>query len=421
MFLVKFLRLALLLLWFHSCFLIVKVASLFVTARSKKSGKRILYLCPFSPASAGDIYRAEKWAKILREEGFRVDVKYIFSQKQYDKYSAGDDVRFYLIVLLKRIWQVLTSYKYNVVIVRRELLLYIDYGNLFMEKLLLKMHPNAILDFDDASSYEKGEPREITSLFGRLMLENGARFTTSLTLYKNFFAAGDYLKEYLQSINKKVEENNICVMPMYVDYENYPRKNYKNVSGRPIILGWLGTSHNLISLENILADINQAHKTNPVKLIVISGTEFKAAVEFEIENILWSYETQIEDMLKMDIGLMPLKDTFATYSKDGSRVITKGKGAFKLLQYMGLGIVSIADDTVIDRMRFLDKVNIVDDNIDGFLIKPGETWAEVITKAVNSSERFDQMGRLAQKKIHENYSYLANKERYIAFINRFTD
>ncbi|MCB1023434.1 MAG: hypothetical protein KDB79_03535, partial [Acidobacteria bacterium] len=102
------------------------------------------------------------------------------------KYHDTEDVRFYLIPLFRRIWQVWSSRDYNTVIVRRELLQYNDYGNLFLERLLLKIHPNVILDFDDDISAAKKEPRKITSLFGRLMLENGSKFTDSLKLYKKF-------------------------------------------------------------------------------------------------------------------------------------------------------------------------------------------------------------------------------------------
>ena len=46
----------------------------------------------------------------------------------------------------RRFRQCLYARQLSVVIVRRELLQFNDYGNLFMEKFLLQIHPNVILD-----------------------------------------------------------------------------------------------------------------------------------------------------------------------------------------------------------------------------------------------------------------------------------
>jgi len=46
----------------------------------------------------------------------------------------------------------------------------------------------------------------------------------------------------------------------------------------------------------------------------------------------WSKNREIEDLLQFDIGIMPLSDD----------VWTRGKGGFKALQYMALGIPAVA-------------------------------------------------------------------------------
>jgi glycosyltransferase involved in cell wall biosynthesis len=386
---------------FYICFFLVKIATYILPAKKYTTHKTVLYLELFFPENAGYIYRTKKWAEILTENGYKVDIKIPLTKKQSYKYFEAEDVRFYLIPLFKRTWQVLTSYKYNVVIARRELLQYNDYGNLFLEKLLLKIHPKAILDFDDDISAAKQEPREITNFFGKLMLESGTKFTDSLKLYNKFIVGSSYLKHRILSIKENVNENEICIIPTCVDYESYSPKDYKQINkGTPINLGWIGSNENLGLLERIIPYLEDVNKKTPIKLIIISGREVKPKVDFEIENILWSYETQIENLLKIDIGLMPLENT----------PVTRGKCGFKLIQYMGLGIVSVAGAVTINK-------EIVDDRINGFLIEPEDGWTDILLEVFESKENFSEMSKLARKKIMENYSFQANTQRYLDFVS----
>lgn len=380
----------------------VKVATFLLPVKKRTSDKTVLYLELFFPENAGYIYRTKKWAEILIENGYKIDIKIPLTKKQSYKYFEAEDVRFYLIPMFKRTWQVLTSYKYNVVIARRELLQYNDYGNLFLEKLLLKIHPHTILDFDDDISAAKKEPREINNLFGKLMLESGAKFTDSLKLYKNFIVGSSYLKQIILSTNKNVKETSICVIPTCVDYESYSPKDYSHLNKTSHInLGWIGSNENLGLLERILPHLNEINKKTPIRLLVISGREVTTEGGIEIKNIPWSYETQIENLLNIDIGLMPLEDT----------KVTRGKCGFKLIQYMGLGIVSVASAITINK-------EIIDDKISGFLIDSDKNWETVLIEVIRSQKNFVEISKSARKKIIEQYSFQANTQKYLDFIEK---
>lgn len=387
---------------FYFCFIVVKIAGLIIqTPKKLTKPKKILYLSPFFPENAGYIYRSKKWADILSEAGFKVEIKNTLSKEQFYPFLENRDVRFYLIPLFKRVWHILSSYKYDVVIVRREIVLFNDYGNLFLEKALLKIHPEAILDFDDNISAAKREPRQIESLYSKLMLENGEKFKDSLRLYRRFIVGSKYLKNMVLAENKQIDESDICIIPTCVDYKTHPQKKYDLKNKTPVVLGWIGSNGNLKFLEEIIPQINEINRQIPVKLIVISGRKIKHEVDFEIDNRMWSYETQIKDLLEVDVGLMPLRDTPRE----------RGKCGFKLIQYMGLGIVSLATAVTINN-------EIVDDKINGFLIEPAGNWSEKLKEVLLLQERFGEIGELAQKKICENYSFSSNAEKYISFIEK---
>src|SRR4029450_4729740 len=94
-----------------------------------------------------------------------------------------------------------------------------------------------------------------------------------------------------------------------------------------------------------------------LRLLVISGQPYAPPASIEVENVPWDMRTHLNHLRRVDIGLMPLRDTPAG----------RGKCGFKLLQYMGLGIVSIATALTVNR-------EIVDDGVNGFLVEPGEDW-----------------------------------------------
>lgn len=353
--------------------------------------KHILYLENFPIENAGYQYRAYKWKKKLEEKGYFVTIKTIDSSKKAFDNHLKTNLDFFLIKSMwKRLFQIIGSIRYERVVVRRELLLYNDYGNLFLEKFLLKLHPNAVLDFDDDIAFAKQEPRKITNLYGRMLFENGAKFTETIQLYQHFFVGSNYLKNYVLKRNNKVDEKNILVLPTCVDYDKYEPKVYKNDKDI-ITFGWIGGNHNLFLLDNIIEPLNAISKQFSIELLVISGRKYSnKKATFNIKNKQWSMVTQIDDLKKIDIGLMPLLDT----NRD------KGKAGFKLIQYMGLGIVSIASAVTVNK-------DIVDDNVNSFLVYNNE-WEPVFKKVLKKQAMFSEIGKQARKQIINHYSFNGN-------------
>lgn len=377
---------------------ISKLVLFFVT--QPKKPKSILFLTAFFPGNAGYHWRAKEWFAPLEAQGYKADIVHAIEKDEFYKYKVSNLSLFHIKYLNKRFWQVIQSRKYEKVIVRRELLLYNEYGNLFLEKLLLKIHPNAILDFDDDIAFSKGEPREITSLYGKILAENGNKFTESLKLYNRFMVGSKYLKDYVLLRNTELNASQISVIPTCVNYESFVPKVY-DTSKEIISFGWVGGNHNLFLLDSIIKPLNKISKKHHIELIVIAGKDYKnEEAQFSIINKKWSLETEIEDIKLMDIGLMPLLNT----NRD------KGKAGFKLIQYMGLGVVSIASNITVNG-------EIVDDKINGFLVD--ENWETVIEEVIGKKENFGLIGSLARQKIMEHYSFKANTTKYLNFIQSF--
>lgn len=362
----------------------------------------LLYLENFPIENAGYQYRAFKWRQLIFQKGISAEIDTVYEQKKdFDRiYSSIRNMYNYFIVsMFKKLRSILFSYRYETVIVRREILLFNDYGKLFYQKLILALHPNVILDFDDNISASKNEPREIKSMFGVIMQESGAKFYDSVQMNSRFIVGSTYLKEFVLSCNKRAREEDICIIPTCVDYQKYYYKKYAN--NEKIALGWIGGNSNLTLLKTLFPVLNAVSKKYPIKLIVISGKEVTDPVDFEIENIPWSLNTEIDEMYKIDVGLMPIEND----------EVSKGKCGFKLIQYMGLGIVSIASGVTINN-------EIVNDGVDSFLVKSKDEWQTVIEKCLAQRSSFQEIGRRAKESIHSRYTFEANVDKYVNFLQK---
>jgi glycosyltransferase involved in cell wall biosynthesis len=359
----------------------------------------ILFLENFPIENSGYQYRAAKWVNLLQENGYIVDIlttnKHI---SQYD-FKLMNHKFFLLRNMYIRFLHCLQARKYSVIIVRRELLLYNDYGNLFMEKFLLKINSNVILDFDDDISAAKNEPKKINSIFGKIMMQNGNKFNESLRLYRMFIVATNYLKEKVLLENKNIKNSDVIVIPTCVDYNKYTNKTYSNKIINPIF-GWIGGNQNYKYIDMLLPIFNKLSNKFSFKLLVIGGEKYIRNTNFEILFTPWSLDTEINNLYKIDIGLMPLIED----------KVSKGKGGFKLIQYMGLGIVSIASAITINE-------EIVDDGVNSFLASDSNSWEVILTNILENKYDIRNTAIKARQKILDNYTFDSNKKKYIEFVN----
>lgn len=372
--------------------------SCFFFQKKTKYPKSVLYLAAFYPGNSGYNWRARKWADELKNSGYKVDIDYALDQDEFNGYKTNP-AQFMIRFLRKRFWQVIKARNYEIVIVRRELLIFNDYGNLFLEKLLRRLCNYIILDFDDDLAASKKQPKKITSLTARLLLENGNSFRESFAYYDKFMVASNYLKDYVLKY-ASVNENQIAIIPTCVDYDKYPNKVYNFEDGHTFSFGWIGGDHNYCHLQRIIPVLNQLADKYSFKLIVIAGKPFETKAAFNIDFRPWSLETEVKDLMQVDVGLMPLNNT----------AVSHGKGGFKLLQYMGLGIVGVASDITINQ-------DIVLHQEDSFLYNTNEELYVILESILLNPNKLIPIGKKARDKVNKYFTFEVNKNKYLDFIH----
>ena len=150
----------------------------------------------------------------------------------------------------------------------------------------------------------------------------------------------------------------------------------------------------MYKIEDLLAKLQ---KEKQFEFVVISNKKptFK---KLRFTYVEWNEISEIEDLLKFNIGIMPLENN----------KWAKGKCGFKAIQYMSLGIPAVVSDVGVNS-------KIVDNDFNGFLCNNDNDWKTAINELWALEKRIE-FGKKAQIKIQELYSTESQKENYFSLI-----
>ncbi|OGG46922.1 MAG: hypothetical protein A3F84_20900 [Candidatus Handelsmanbacteria bacterium RIFCSPLOWO2_12_FULL_64_10] len=105
------------------------------------------------------------------------------------------------------------------------------------------------------------------------------------------------------------------------------------------------------------------------------------------------------DLQAFDIGLMPLPDD----------EWTRGKGGYKLLQYMAVAVPAVASPVGINRI-------LVSDGVDGFHATGEEEWVDRLCRLIRDADLRRQMGAAGRRKMEREYALSVSAGRLIEIL-----
>ena len=190
------------------------------------------------------------------------------------------------------------------------------------------------------------------------------------------------------------------IIPTAVDTERFAATPPRAGRGREVVVGWTGLSGNYPQLAHGAAGIARALKQTGARFVVISDQPPpRALAALNAEFVRWRPESEVEDLARLDIGVMPLPD--GPYER--------GKCAFKLLQYMALGRPGVASPVGAN-------AEVVTDRLDGFLPASDDAWEEAVTLLIEDPALRQEMGARARERVEEAYSLSVVADRYKTLI-----
>lgn len=360
-------------------------------ARKKKVLLWVLHRPDRSPSQR---FRFEQYLDFLRSHGYTFHYRYLI--------RAEDDAVFYgngnylgkVLILLRslwiRIWDLIRARNYDMVLVQRESFMI---GSAYFEKVLAKKIP-LLYDFDDAiwiPAVSEGN-RKLS------FLKNFDKPREIIKVAQLIFAGNSYLANYARQYN-----SNVWIVPTTVDTDRFSKDESRNKE--KLCIGWTGTFSTLAHFETVLDAlyIIQEKYRERVYFKLIGVPSYRND-RLGIQGVVWTSETEIEELSALDIGLMPLP----------TDAWTEGKCGLKGLTYMSLGMATIMSPVGVNK-------EIIRDGENGYLAASLEEWVEKMSLLIEDERLRFELGQEARKTVLEKYSVISQRNQYLSAFNQLTD
>jgi glycosyltransferase involved in cell wall biosynthesis len=351
---------------------------------------KVLFIFPYpSGTAASQRFRFEQYLPFLLEKGISYTLAPFLDKQTWSiLYKRGYALKKIIGILkgfLRRIYLLNTIRQYDFIFIHREAS---PLGPPVFEWVIAKIFTKRIIfDFDDAIWLPN------TSANNKLATSfKWHQKTSAICQWANKVSAGNmYLAAYAKQFTTQVVVNPTTIDTVHL------HNQVKNQQTEKLVIGWTGTHSTISYLYEIMPLLQELEKEYDFTFLVISDKAPDVQLA-SLHYLPWSKQTEIADLLKMNIGLMPLTDD----------KWAKGKCGFKALQYMALGIPALVSPVGVN-------TEIVDNGINGFICTTNQDWKEHILLLLQNSALRIQMGLAARTKVEEQYSVQANCRNFLDF------
>lgn len=357
----------------------------------------ILAFTKYSYEGPSSRYRFYNYVECFKKENISLEIAPLFPSTYFDKCSKISKlsvvINAYIQRLLKLISLMFTSDKYDLVLIEYELL---QFFPAYFESLLKKRNIKYIVDYDDAIFHKYDLHK---NAFVRWLLKE--KIGQVMRGAETVVVCNPYLEQYAKRHN-----SNIFRLPTVVLLDNYRQAMEKyEVKGaeKPFIIGWIGSKSTSVYIVDILPVMENFAAKYEVQFTLVGFDESvlpKGMKErCKINVVPWSEEEEIEEILKFDVGIMPLKND----------AWSQGKCGFKLVQYMSCKKPVIASSVGIN-------TSLVKEGENGFLAETEDNWFSAFEKLYRDRALRDKMAVNNFQKIETEYNHSMNCKKYVELI-----
>ncbi|MFQ3575802.1 MAG: glycosyltransferase [Cytophagales bacterium] len=354
---------------------------------------KVLILCPYPFDEApSQRFRFEQYFEVLKEHNIQFEQhsflndstwKILYQKGHHLKKTQG-----ILFGFLRRLIILFKLHQFDLVFIHREAT---PLGFPWLEFLIrFVWKKKFIYDFDDAIwlPNTSNENQWIKWLKFHQKTKLICKWAWKISV------GNEYLADYTRQYNQRV-----IINPTTIDTEKMHNPQlYKKTLNTKTVIGWTGSHSTITYLNSILPILKKLEQEFEFEFLVISNKN----PELELRSfkfLKWNKNTEMEDLLKMDIGLMPLSND----------EWSMGKCGFKALQYMALEVPAIVSPVGIN-------TQIIDHQINGFLCESDEEWLNALAELIRNKEKRDQMGKSAREKVINHYSVKSNRDNFLKIL-----
>lgn len=274
-------------------------------------------------------------------------------------------------------WQIARCRRYEAIYLERELF---DDDTWNMEDRFRSLGRRLVLDVDDA-----------------IFLRHADKFARLATMADLVIAGNTLLAQYVRGFHQRA-----TVVPTVVDLDRFLLRPPRPRRG-PLTIGWTGTSGGFGYLRRIARPLRELAREHDFELCVIAD-RCDESLARELSNVKlrfvrWRLATEIRDLHRFDIGLMPLDDSpWARY-----------KCAFKIVQYMAVGIPAVASPVGANR-------DIVRHGENSLLADTDEQWIACLAALLDDEQYRLRLGAAGRQTVENGYCVEAQFPRWVSAV-----
>lgn len=254
---------------------------------------------------------------------------------------------------------------------------------------LRRLHRPLIFDFDDAVFLRKRLRKGTYASLHRMR-----RFRRMLSIYDAVIAGNEFLAAQCRDAGLP-----LLVAPSPVPTD-VPLMGARAPGAVPRI-GWIGLATNLAYLRPLHGVLRELARRRDYRLVVISDRDFELE-GVPVENVRWTLAGQEAELAGLDVGVMPLEPESPW---------SKGKCAYKLLQYMAAGVPVVAT-------RVGMNAEVVEHGASGFLVESDAEWLAAFERLLDDAALRMRAGRIGRERVEREYSYPVVAASWAAFLER---
>jgi glycosyltransferase involved in cell wall biosynthesis len=187
------------------------------------------------------------------------------------------------------------------------------------------------------------------------------------------------------------------VVPTSVDVAAFPPRGA--ASADRVVLGWMGTPSTAKYLPAIEPALDAVLSARPSAVLRLIGSGTNPFARLQPEIVAWRQDEEIDQLLRFDIGLMPMPDT----------PWTRGKAALKALQYGAARAPIVASWTSTNE-------EILGGESGAVLCRTTDEWAATLLALIDDPVRRRSLGEAAHAHVSRRYSIDVNGPRLAAVV-----
>jgi glycosyltransferase involved in cell wall biosynthesis len=350
---------------------------------------KLLFFPKYTDKGPSSRYRSYQYLPFFAHYDLEV---YPFFDDNYNPQSFKNfkGILYILKCYIKRFNYMLSIKKNDVIFLEYEFFPYLPF-NLILFKILKITY---VVDYDDAifHNYNLHSNKLI-----RIILKN--KIAKVIKHAHTVITGSPYLTNYANKYN-----SNVLEIPTSIDYEKY-QSNTKQEINTDFVIGWIGsktTSINLIKLIPVFENLKKQDINFEIRCIGFNKNLESQFKHLPFKVVPWNAQTEIEEIKKFNVGIMPLENT----------PFNKGKCAFKLIQYMACGLTTISTP-----LEANIKVNRANKNLFANTLND---WTSAFIKVYENPEYYNKIALKNKKIVEKHYATKCNKELYLKIFKSFS-